>query len=510
MPKNWIAGPESPVGPEPKNPGAAKYPNFVKRSGPERWLRQFPSEGATPPAGGGGGTGGGGGGGTIATGTTPGIVKPGPGMTVAADGTITYTLSPATAAALGGVKQGTNIVIAPDGTISANLPGALNFKGITDVTVAPTATYDPTTAQRGDMWIASTTGTANAAWTGLTTVTKDAMVIYEGTKWDVAGSVGASVKPDWAAIAGAADEILNKPTTFAPPVLAQIHVETAGDDATGDGTAAKPFKTVEAALTYLKDSTEGQGAEGTVSKVMVGAGTFAPPDLKKFNGMTIYLEGVKTPDRTPATKALTYDPGNTMPLILAARAEVPALRGDATITLWDGDLKSGRNQYLDINKIAIATTAASATTKTPNVWAGDQTKLFIHGSVIASAGKAVLAAFDGGVLWCVAHVVSGTIDLNSDAGTIILHSAVDVDALGLHYRTNYGGEISAHVRAAPDITAQPRQIASGRAVILGSTPGGPSGTDLEKNVPHYNELTPTGYVGDGDPTHLKLAGGTWT
>ena len=214
MPKNWIAGPQNPVGPEPKNPGAAKYPNFVKRSGPERWLRQFPSEGATPPAGGGGGTGGGGGGGTIATATTPGIVKPGTGMTVAADGTITYTLSPATTAALGGVKQGANIVIAPDGTISANFPGAVNFKGVTDVTIAPTGTYDPTTAQRGDMWIASTGGAANAAWTGLTTVTKDAMVIYEGAKWDLAGDVGASVKPDWNAAAGAADEILNKPNVL--------------------------------------------------------------------------------------------------------------------------------------------------------------------------------------------------------------------------------------------------------------------------------------------------------
>lgn len=213
MPKNWIAGPQNPVGPEPRNPGAAKYPNFVKRSGPERWLRQWPSEGTTPPAGGGGGTGGGGGG-TIATATTPGIVKPGTGMTVAADGTITYTLSPATALALGGVKQGTNIVIAPDGTISANLPGAVNFRGITDVTVAPTATYDPTTAQRGDMWIASTTGTANAAWTGLTTVTKDAMIVYDGAKWDISGDVGGNVKPDWAAAAGAADEILNKPNVL--------------------------------------------------------------------------------------------------------------------------------------------------------------------------------------------------------------------------------------------------------------------------------------------------------
>jgi hypothetical protein len=51
-----------------------------------------------------------------------GVVKPGAGVDIALDGTISasvYTLPVASASVLGGVKQGTNITIAGDGTISA-------------------------------------------------------------------------------------------------------------------------------------------------------------------------------------------------------------------------------------------------------------------------------------------------------------------------------------------------------------------------------------------------------
>ena len=100
-----------------------------------------------------------------------------------------YTLPVATAAVLGGVKTGTNIAIAADGTISANLPGALIYKGTADVTAAA-----PATKAKGDVYIATTAGTVSATWTGITgTIAAGDMVLWDGAKWDRVGAAGFGV-----------------------------------------------------------------------------------------------------------------------------------------------------------------------------------------------------------------------------------------------------------------------------------------------------------------------------
>ena len=112
----------------------------------------------------------------------------------------------ATASQLGGVKQGTGVAIAADGTIRLNLSGGLTYKGQADPTVAP-----PAGPAAGDVYLASKGGAYNAGW-GLTgTATTGEMLIFEAGKWDAVGQATAPMKANWAAAAGAADEILNKP-----------------------------------------------------------------------------------------------------------------------------------------------------------------------------------------------------------------------------------------------------------------------------------------------------------
>ena len=101
-----------------------------------------------------------------------------------------YTLPQASGAVVGGVKVGANLAIAADGTLSANLPGALIYKG----TIAATAAA-PTTPTSGDVWILSSAGTlTGATWGTLagTSVLTGDMLIYAGTSWDHIGHAGGA------------------------------------------------------------------------------------------------------------------------------------------------------------------------------------------------------------------------------------------------------------------------------------------------------------------------------
>lgn len=103
---------------------------------------------------------------------------------------LAYTLPQASGTVVGGIKVGSNLAIAADGTLSANLPGALIYKG----TIAATATA-PTTPASGDVWILSSAGTlTGASWGALvgTSVNSGDMLIYAGTKWDHVGSAGGA------------------------------------------------------------------------------------------------------------------------------------------------------------------------------------------------------------------------------------------------------------------------------------------------------------------------------
>ena len=93
-----------------------------------------------------------------------------------------FDLQPATATELGGIKVGDGLTIDGDGVLSANLEGALEFKGSIDVTTTAPA------AEQGDLYINETAGQADASFTGIAgdQVLENALVIYDGTEWNTA------------------------------------------------------------------------------------------------------------------------------------------------------------------------------------------------------------------------------------------------------------------------------------------------------------------------------------
>lgn len=103
---------------------------------------------------------------------------------------LSYTLPQASGTVIGGIKVGANLAIAADGTLSANLPGALVYKG----TIAPTAA-PPTGPASGDVYLTTAAGTLNnAGWGAIngTSVNAGDMLIYAGTAWDHVGSAGGA------------------------------------------------------------------------------------------------------------------------------------------------------------------------------------------------------------------------------------------------------------------------------------------------------------------------------
>jgi hypothetical protein len=103
---------------------------------------------------------------------------------------LAYTLPAATASTLGGVKVGANLSIDGTGVLSANLPGALVYKGL----IANTATA-PAGVTSGAVYLLSSAGKlTDASWGTLqnTDVNKGDMLVYAGTAWDHVGSAGTA------------------------------------------------------------------------------------------------------------------------------------------------------------------------------------------------------------------------------------------------------------------------------------------------------------------------------
>lgn len=103
---------------------------------------------------------------------------------------VAYTLPTSSGTVLGGVKVGANLAIDGNGVLSANLPGALIYKG----TIAPTAAA-PSGPSSGDVYLTTAAGTlTDASWGTLTGTSVNAgdMLIYAGTAWDHVGSSGGS------------------------------------------------------------------------------------------------------------------------------------------------------------------------------------------------------------------------------------------------------------------------------------------------------------------------------
>ena len=185
-----------------------------------------------------------------------------------------YTLPTAAAGTLGGVKVGANLAIDSGGILSANLPGALIYKGTTNLTGTA-----PGTKAAGDVYVNNTAGAIDSSWNGLSgTATVGEMVLYDGTKWDIVGNGGA---------AG-----VTKVTGTAPVVIG--------------GTAQQPDVTVSTATTTT-------------------AGLLSAADKTK-------LDGIATGAATGTVTAVTA----TTPLHVTNGTTTPALTVDTATTSASG------------------------------------------------------------------------------------------------------------------------------------------------------------------------------
>lgn len=172
---------------------------------------------------------------------------------------VSYTLPAATAAALGGVKQGTNITIAPDGTISANLPGALIYKGTVDPTAAA-----PAGVQAGWTYVASKAGALDASYGALagTNVASGDMLLYTGTAWDHVGSSGTA--------GTLTDVTADAPITVTKTNPAQPHLAIAAATPSTAGAGGTPGVMTAADKEKL-DGISAGAAAGTVTTVTATA-----------------------------------------------------------------------------------------------------------------------------------------------------------------------------------------------------------------------------------------------
>ena len=165
------------------------------------------------------------------------------------------TLSPATPATLGGIKVGTNLSIKADGTLSANITGALTYKGVKDFTAAPGIT----TPAVGDLYVNNKAGTIDAGWTGLggDTGTVGEMVIWDGVKWALVGA-GAST----AVTAITADTPIS--VTNTNPAQPHISIATAQPSSKGAGGAPGVMTAV---MAEKLDGIASGAQPGTVTNV---------------------------------------------------------------------------------------------------------------------------------------------------------------------------------------------------------------------------------------------------
>jgi hypothetical protein len=208
---------------------------------------------------------------------------------------------------LGAVKTGTNIKIAADGTISANLPGALVYRGAKDLTAAP-----PATPAQGDVYLSSKAGTIAAGWTGIggtTTIAGD-MVLWDGAKWDKVGSTGTGIT----SVTGSAP--IKIAGTAAVPDVQVIDASTAAKgvvqlaDAAAI-TAGTAGRVVDAAqLKAVSDADDWKRTGTTLAPRVAG-------DVVEFSRGTAALPGltpVGNPNTgifSPAADALAWSTGGT-------------------------------------------------------------------------------------------------------------------------------------------------------------------------------------------------------
>lgn len=205
---------------------------------------------------------------------------------------LAYTLPQASGTVVGGIKVGANLAIATDGTLSANLPGALIYKGTIAANAAPPA--GPTS---GDVWILSSAGTiTGAGWGTLagTAVNAGDMLIYAGTKWDHVGSTAGT-----GGVTG---------VTGTAPV-------------TVTGTAGAPVVGVSAATT----GTAGVVQLADAAAITAGTAGRVVDAAQLAAAAVVYASAAETATGTVTNKAVTPAGGKAtyMPLNISTLAALP-------------------------------------------------------------------------------------------------------------------------------------------------------------------------------------------
>ena len=201
---------------------------------------------------------------------------------------LAYTLPQASGTVVGGIKVGANLAIATDGTLSANLPGALIYKGTIAANAAP-----PTSPASGDVWILSSAGTiTGAGWGTLvgTAVNAGDMLIYAGTKWDHVGStagtggvtgVTGTAPVTVTGTAGAPVVGVSAATTGAAGV-----VQLADAAAITAGTAGRVVDAAQLAAAAVVYASAAETATGTVTNKAVtpagGKATYMPLNISSL------------------------------------------------------------------------------------------------------------------------------------------------------------------------------------------------------------------------------------
>jgi hypothetical protein len=185
-----------------------------------------------------------------------------------ADEVKAFMLSPATAAAIGAIKPGTNLSVDADGTLHAAIPGALTYRGAID----PTTTEAPAGAEVGDVYIASSSGTALASWSGIAgaDIAQGDLLLFDGTNW----SANAALGPDGAGVIRiqVAAPLAVDESDPAQPLLS---VESATTAAAGVVQLADPLALADGTPGRVVDAAQLQAAMATAQP----AGDYMPLDL---------------------------------------------------------------------------------------------------------------------------------------------------------------------------------------------------------------------------------------
>jgi hypothetical protein len=185
-----------------------------------------------------------------------------------ADEVKAFMLSPATAAAIGAIKPGTNLTVDADGTLHAAIPGALTYRGAID----PTTAEAPAGTAAGDVYLASSTGTASASWSGIAgqEIAQGDLLLFDGSSW----SANAALGPDGAGVIRI-QVVAPLSADQSDPAQPLLSVALATPEAPGVVQLADPLALADGMAGRVVDAAQLQAAMTTVQP----AGDYMPLDL---------------------------------------------------------------------------------------------------------------------------------------------------------------------------------------------------------------------------------------